>query len=207
MATVAIVTPTIPPRKHLLAKAMESVENQTRQPDLVVVESDPFKTGAARTRNRAMVRVDTDYIAPLDDDDTLLENHLEVLMGAAEANPEMDVIYPIPLIEGMRDPTAVVVDGKWRLPWGLEWTEDHRQHMIWRGNFIPHTCLIKVKTFLRVGGYPEPGDSDDKLSPCDDWKMLRRIALKGGKFLHVPEVTWRWAPNPDGHTGGEPHRW
>lgn len=203
MATVAVVLPTIPPRKELLRVAMTSVFNQTRKPNQFIVESDPRGTGSAATRNRGNARVISDYIAVLDDDDELLPNHIEVLMRAAEQNPEADVIYPIPDIRLPRDPTAVRVNGKIVKPWGLEWTEDHRQWMIQRGNFIPHTCLMKTETVRRHGGYPETGGS----SPCDDWNLLGKIALHSGVFLHVPEITWIWGVNPLGHTGGHAERW
>lgn len=205
MATVSTLTATIPGREEFLAKALESIENQTRQPENVVIEMDAFRTGAARTRNRALTRVDTDYVAILDDDDTLLPHHLETLMGFAEEQPQWDVIYPTPQIEGMRDPTAVVVNGKWYLPWGLEWTEDHRQHMIWKGSFIPVTCLIKTKAIREIGGFPEPGASDYKISTCEDWLMFRRLALKNYKFKHVNVKTWVWRKG-DHHTGGQGDR-
>lgn len=203
MSTVTILTPTIPGREEMLAEAMASVEGQTRAPNNVVIEMDAFRTGAARTRNRALTRVDTDYIAFLDDDDSLLPRHIETLMGFAEWEPEVDVIYPTPQIEGMDDPTSVLVNGNYYRPWGLEWTEDHRQHLIWRSSFIPLTCLVKTEAILSVGGFPEPGASEYKITPCEDWLMFRRLALKGRAFKHVNVKTWVWRKG-DHHTGGQP---
>lgn len=202
MATVSVIIATIPGREEQLQRALDSVRAQNRQPDEVIVEPDPERTSAASTRNRALARATSDYIAVLDDDDYLLKNHLKVLMHVAEAEPEHDVIYPTPRVEGMRDPTAVRVNGKVQSPWGLDWTEDHRQYIIQVNNFIPVTCLYKTSTLRELGGWPEPGHPDRKISVCEDWLLLRRMALKGKKFRHINVKTWVWGPNPLGHTGG-----
>lgn len=202
MATVSVVMATIPGREDLMIRALNSVESQHRQPDQVVVEPDFNRTGAACTRNRALNKVTSDYVAILDDDDWLLPNHLKALMHVAEKEPDNDLIYPTPDVRNMPDPTAVVVGGRWKLPWGLDWTEDHRQHMIQRGNFVPVTCLIKTESLREVGGFPEPDHPDRRISHCEDWLCFRRMALKGMKFRHINVKTWVWEPNPLGHTGG-----
>lgn len=204
MATVAVVTPTIPPRKDLLRRALQSVWSQSRQPDQVVVEDDSTRTGSAATRNRANARVVTDYIAVLDDDDELLPNHLDVLMRAAEEKPDADVIYPIPHFDNLGDPCWITVEGVQTRPWGLEWGESHRNTVLSGQSFIPHTCLMKTSKVREVGGY----DENPPIGlPFDDRNLFCRILSNGGVFLHVPEVTWIWRPNPIGHTGGHPNRW
>lgn len=185
----------------MLKRALASVENQTRKPDAVHVEKDPMRTGAAATRNRGMRHVTTTHVAFLDDDDELLPHHVESLMRVSE-EMDADVVYPIPRFIG-HDPRCVRVgiDGKLVPPWGLEWTEQHRSYLITRGNFIPVTTLVKVRSFRRVGGFPEPGDRDYTLSPHEDWLMFRRLALKGFRFEHLPEETWIWRKG-DWHTEG-----
>lgn len=206
MASVSVLIATIPGREELLDRALGSVEKQIRQPDEVIVEPDPDRTSAAETRNRGLSKVTSEYVAILDDDDYLMRNHLKVLMRVAEAEPHQDLIYPTPKIIGMRDPTAVVVGGKWRRPWGLEWTEDHRQHMIQKGNFVPVTCLIKTESLRKVGGFPEPDHPDRRISHCEDWLCFRRMALKGMNFRHINVETWVWEKNLQGHTGGRGDR-
>lgn len=202
--TVAVVIPTIPPRRELLRRALSSVFQQTRLPDQIIVEPDPDKTGAAATRNRANARVVTDYIAVLDDDDELLPNHIEALMKAAEADPDADVLYPIPEYgEGVLR-HCVYINGVRTSPWGLEWTDDHRNSMFSVGSFIPHIVLMKTETVRDVGGYSE---TPSPLTPFDDYDLFLRMLRKGKKFVHVPETTWIWRENPLGHTGGFSDRW
>lgn len=202
--TVAVVIPTIPPRRELLRRTLSSVFHQTRLPDQVIVEPDPDKTGAAATRNRANARVVTDYIAVLDDDDELLPNHIEALMKAAEADPEADVLYPIPEYEDGMQRVCLYVNGIRTEPWGLEWSDDHRNSMFSVGSFIPHTVLMKTETLRDVGGYDE--DPSPK-TPFDDYNLFIKMIRNGGKFVHVPETTWIWRENPLGHTGGFSDRW
>lgn len=204
MVTCAVLIATIPGREEMLQRALDSVTAQTRQPERVHVEKDPFRTGAARTRNRGLRHVTEDYVLFLDDDDELLPNHVESLMRAVEQDPGVDVVYPIPEFRGKHRPDSirVLVDGRWVVPWGLEWTEQHRRCLITKNNFIPVTLAARVSAVRRVGGFPEPGDSDARLSIAEDWIMLRRLALKGFRFKHLPEVTWRWTKG-DHHTEGQ----
>lgn len=194
MADVTILIPTIPGRESKLKEALDSVLAQTRMPDALHVEEDPLRTGAARTRNRGLRHVTTEYVALLDDDDVLLPNHIETLMRVVEGDKDLDVVYPIPRFEGAHHPNSirVLIDGYWVPPWGLPWSEQHRQHMIARNNFIPVTNLVKTASIRRVGGFPEPGDRDFRLSHAEDWLLWRRMALKGMQFHHEPTETWVW---------------
>lgn len=193
MASVTVLIATIPGREGMLQNALDSVESQYRQPDAVHVEHDPLRTGAARTRNRGLRHVHTEYVAFLDDDDELLPHHIESLMRVAEET-EADVVYPTPRFEGHRpDSIRVLHQGRWTPPWGLPFTEDLRQHLILRNNFIPVTAVVKTASLRRVGGFPEPGSSDYRLSHAEDWLMFRRLALKGFRFVHYDgPPTWIW---------------
>lgn len=188
MADVTVLIATIPGREDLLTRALASIADQSRMPDEVVVEADPEFTGAAKTRNRALEHVITDYVAILDDDDWLLPNHIEVLMKVAERDSWLDLVYPVPEIRNMADPTMVELRGRKRRPWGLPWTEGHRQYLVQRNNFIPVTVLMRTDSLKSIGGFQE----NPRLSPCEDWLTFRKMALQGMRFYHVNEKTWVW---------------
>jgi glycosyltransferase involved in cell wall biosynthesis len=76
---ITVCIPTIPPRAKMLARALESVAEQTLQPAAIIVEYDHEHTGAAATKNRALAKVTTPLVAFLDDDDHFLPHHLAVL--------------------------------------------------------------------------------------------------------------------------------
>jgi glycosyltransferase involved in cell wall biosynthesis len=93
MSDVTVVIPTIPPRSHLLQRAVASVHDQMVQPKMTVIEYDKNHEGAAVTRNRGLERVETEFVAFLDDDDELLPNHLELCLDEIERTGA-DLVYP-----------------------------------------------------------------------------------------------------------------
>lgn len=187
--TIAVVIPTIPSRERLLERALASVARQHREPDQVVVEPDPDRTGAAATRNRALARVETSLVAFLDDDDELLRNHL----GALEHQlGDFDLAYPTPRMVGGPDPTAVTVGGRWVRPWGVRFGEEQKRHLRERGSFIPMTFLCKVETLRRAGGFPEGVTLPDGRYRGEDEGALIAMLDAGARFTHLNVVTWLW---------------
>lgn len=192
--TVTVVIPTIAGRDHLRGLALRSVERQTRPADEIIVSHDTERTGAARTRNCALMEVTTDLVAWLDDDDELLPRHLEVLVGAFENDSEIDLAYPIPHMGGgAQDPTAVPVNGRLIRPWGIPFGPEQENHLKTSANFIPVTHVVRADLARKVGGFPIPNvDPDWPDEANEDWGMLLRLLKAGAKFVHVPEKTWIW---------------
>src|SRR5215467_7162311 len=112
--SVSVITPTWQRRDLLLNRCMPSVVNQTidrivehiivsdgPDPDLAdlgwfieLLEHDPHPANyGSMARNRGLELAVGDYIAYLDDDNAWRPNHLELLVGALEANPEADFAY------------------------------------------------------------------------------------------------------------------
>ena len=84
---VTVVIPTVAPhagRAKMLTKALASVESQTHPATEVIVEYDENREGPAAVRNRAVEKVETEWLAFLDDDDYLLPEHLALLCMAQE---------------------------------------------------------------------------------------------------------------------------
>ena len=184
--TVAIAT--IPPRASKLAEALISVTQQTRQPDAIVVEYDHHRTGAAATKNRALARVTTEWVAWLDDDDLLKPDHLATLTAAAEESGA-DVVYAWPEVHGWYDALAH--------RFGQPFDPDELR----RGNYIHTTTLFRTELARAAGGFQCPPDTDQ-----DDWGLYLGLLNAGAKFHHVPARTWYWRFD-GGNTGGRPDRW
>src|SRR5581483_8159253 len=81
---ITVAIPTIPPREHLFRQACESVVAQTYAAECIATAVDFNREGAARTRQKALDLVATDWTAFLDDDDRFLPEHLQVLADAAQ---------------------------------------------------------------------------------------------------------------------------
>jgi hypothetical protein len=182
-----------------MTATIQSVQAQTLQPAAIVIEVDSGRTGAAATRNRALQSVRTPWLAIVDDDDTMLPNHLQVLREAAEETGA-DLVYSGMDVSGGRDPLAVVVDGQWVNPFGVPFGPDHEHHLRHTGNFIPVTHLARTELVKRVGGFPEPF-SDQWPRDCEDWGLLVHLLDAGARFHHAPVRTWRYHFH-DANTGG-----
>lgn len=191
MSTVAVVVATIPDRQHLLARATGSIATQTRPADQVIVEHDYWRTGAAATRNRALAKVDTEWVAWLDDDDELLPNHLDALTREAERTGA-DLVYPVPSMASGHDPTAVSVNGLWVKPWGVQFGPEQEHHLRTQGSFIPVTHLVRTSSVREAGGFPEGRALPTGRYQGEDERYLVALLDAGARFAHLNTVTWLW---------------
>jgi glycosyltransferase involved in cell wall biosynthesis len=203
---VAAVIPTIPGREKLLERALASVHAQTRKVDQVVVERDSLRTGAAQSRNRAMQRVTADVIAWLDDDDEWLPHHVMACMRVLEADPSVDLVYPVPRMVNGRDPTAVAHQGRLVLPWGIRFGKEQEAHLRRNGSFIPMTHLVRTEAVRRVDGFPEGFVLPDGRYRGEDEAYLIRLLDAGAHFEHLNRKTWRWYAHPATSTAGRGDR-
>jgi len=174
---ITVVVPSIPPRSKMLARAIDSILAQTRQPEFVIVAIDRDSEGAAFTRTRGLMQVATEWTAFLDDDDELLPNHLETLEACA-ADSRADMVFPWFLVVGGQDPFPQ--------HFGKQWDRnDPRQTTI--------TFLVKTELAQRIGGFIEPGDAglDSAGNRAgEDFRFVIRLSDAGGKIVHVPQRTW-----------------
>jgi glycosyltransferase involved in cell wall biosynthesis len=199
--TVTVAIPTIPGRERLLMRAKQSVADQTRPPDHVLVGLDKDRSGAAVTRNRLLESVTTDVIAWLDDDDRLAPGHLRDCMRVLE-NTDADLVYPAPYLEGMRDPTAVTYQGVFPTsPWGIRWQPELEQHLRDHGSFIPITHLVRADAVRKAGGFPEGRFLPDGRYQGEDERYLIALLDTGARFEHLDRRTWFWTLNPKSTAG------
>lgn len=186
---ISVIIPTIPPRYNLLNRALESVYQQKLLPDAVIIETDHEGVGASVTRNKALFRVTTEWVACLDDDDEFLPWHLEQLMGVA-LREDADLVY---------SKWVGINTGLFRLI-GQSWS-DELANEIRRNNFIPVTTLLRTERVQEVGGFQELGMNGG--ATCEDWGLWLKLLDKGCKFFHHPVETWRWNGHAS-HTSGRP---
>ena len=195
--TVTVCIATIPTRPKQLKQALLSVIIQTLTPDAIVVEYDHHHTGAAATKNRALAKVSTDFVAFLDDDDQFMPSHLASLMRAQIIN-KASVVYSrpfIPQIVNHEDPS-----GRHGLPFSAD--------ELRKRSYIQTTSLIRTDLFQEVGGFQCPPHSD-----YDDWGGYLALLNADAKFYHLNEQTFIWnhwgagTPDRPGNTSGRGDRW
>lgn len=184
----------------MLERCLESVYAQTMPVD-IMVRADPHRKGAAATRNAALEEVDTEFVGFLDDDDRLYPQHFEVLHRALENGA--DVAYPwfdleyLGYVHNEKDPLRL----RGRNVIGQPFDPDALRI----NNYVPVTTLCRTDTVKKVGGFPMPFAEDWPREDCEDWGLWVRILNAGGKFVHVPERTWRWV-HWGGNTSGKGQR-
>lgn len=188
MVEVTVVIATIPGRERTLARALGSAMDQSI-PVLVEVEMDKEGRGPGATRNRAVSRVRTPWIAFLDDDDELRPRHCEALLGLAESSGA-DLVWP-------------QFDSRINNQRPTNHPPDLRSPVLDlsaldRDNFIPITYLVRTEVFRAVGGFRED------FCP-EDHQLLIDMRNAGMKAEHLRERTWivGWHQL---NTHGEPRR-
>ena len=200
---VSVVVPSIPPRSELLVECLASVARQTYSPDAVIVVMDTDRSGAGLTRDRGLDKVDTEFVAFVDDDDLLDPSHIEKLVRCAERTGA-DLVYPWHHHLGETpDALAIPVDGVLVDPEGVPFGPEQAAYL--RGtNFIPVTTLVRTELAQRVGGFGGEW--------CEDWRFLVRLLDADATFVHLPERTWSWrhhatTGNVPGNTSGLREKW
>jgi glycosyltransferase involved in cell wall biosynthesis len=172
--SITVVIPTIDERHDQLDRAVASVQAQSL-PAEVEIEFDRLRTGAAATRNRALERVDTEWVAFLDDDDEFKPNHLRACARNA-ALTGADLVYP------WFDCDGEDKIGMFGVPFDPV--------LLRKRNYIPVTVLVRTELVRKVGGFQD--HPDDNGDPCEDWGLWLALLDAGAVFSHLPQRTWIW---------------
>jgi glycosyltransferase involved in cell wall biosynthesis len=173
----------------MLNRALVSVLNQLRQPDMILVGIDHDRLGAARNRNRMLSSVSTEWIAFLDDDDEMLTQHLLVLLQ--NSDDSVDVVYTGCLVSGPQGEDIPL-----REEWG-RFGEPFNGLLLRKKSYLPVTSLVRTELAQRAHFHAPEG------SIYDDWGFYLDLLNQGARFLHVPQKTWIWhhtGPNTSGHS-------
>lgn len=190
---ITVIVPTIAPRQKMLAKALDSIKSQTHPASAVIVEEDVDREGPAVVRNRAIDKVETEWLAFLDDDDYLLPDHLAVLTQE-QSDSGADVLWPWFKVEGGRDPFPMFRGRQW----------DHNDP-----HQVPITAMLRTVAVRSVGGFetvPEGDTHSDGNRAGEDWRLWLSLSDAGYRLRHVNRVTWVWRHHGR-NTSGLPSRW
>lgn len=163
---VTFITPTIPERSRLLCDAIGSVNQQIVPAVDHLVGVDLQKRGPSYIRNQLSKSVETEWIAFLDDDDVVYDNHILEASAAAEKS---DIIYTWcdSIGRGNFNPNSFFDETR----------------LLRDGNFIPVTTFIRTSVFKEVGGF-------DLNARLEDWDLWKRLCIDGYRFTCVPVITW-----------------
>ena len=162
---ITIITSTIPERETLLAEAVNSVNQQRVKAKNHLIEVDTNRIGPSAVRNKLAKMADTEWIAFLDDDDILYQNHIEEY---SKSHHHSDMMY-----------TWCDSVGRENFNPNSHFDADRLMH----GNYIPITAAVRTSLFLQVGGFSED-------SRYEDWDLWKKLLQAGARFTCIPTKTW-----------------
>jgi len=200
MEHVAVVIPSIPSRSKLLARAIESVENQELPPWIELstcVYVDENISGAWNARNAAIdlaISKNPKWILFLDDDDELKPNAIHILVTVANQF-DADITWGWFDVIGGEDPFPM---------------HKGRQLDIKHPHIVPIVYLSKAsilaKSHLEMDGAFRPNNEE---RPGDwmqqDWPILEQMLRSGAKPRAISEKVWIWHHHGQ-NTSGMPQK-
>ncbi len=166
---VTVITPTVPGRERLLEACQASVQDQTVHVDHLIA-LDENRAGPQALRNQMVEQATTEWVLPLDDDDTLDPACVETLL---ERRGDGEIVYPWVRCDPETAPMSMIVNKLFD------------PQALFRLNFIPVTALVKRDVWRMLGG--------QRPEPLEDWRMWQRAWLHGVRFQCVPEVLWTYS--------------
>lgn len=168
---ISVITPSLPSRRDLLARAMASVATQKRKPIEHLIGVDHVLRGPAIIRNELITAASGDWLAFLDDDDMFGLEHLDIL-GNAAANSQADVIIPYCLFEG-----PPLQRGYCNRPFDARALQTH--------GIFPITVLARKAAVEAVGCFPIA-------ARYEDWELWNLMLRNKARFYVVPVRTWTY---------------
>jgi glycosyltransferase involved in cell wall biosynthesis len=180
----------------VVSDALESIRQQTTQPQEVIVCDDgstdaledalaPYRDeivfvrksngGEASAKNAAAARASGDFVVILDADDVFLPTRLEALAELAQLRPDLDILTT--------DAYLVANGQRVRRNYDRNWTfevVDQRRAILQR-NFVFGHAAVRRERMLEHGGF------DEAILWTTDWDLWLRLILDGSRAGAVDE--------------------
>jgi glycosyltransferase involved in cell wall biosynthesis len=139
----------------------------------LVVVGEPL--GIMGAMRMALEHADQNYIVPVDADDLLTADAVQILTSEIARLEQPDMVY---------SDEDLLVKGSPASPYlraGFDKVLNLDSSYIW------HLCAIKRQTALQCGLYTDPG-----ATWCHDWDSVTRISNAQGRIEHIPQVLYHW---------------
>jgi Glycosyl transferase family 2 len=188
---------------EVIREAVQSVADQTLQPDEIVICDDgspddleaalgPLRErveivrkengGISSAMNAAARAASGEFLVQLDQDDVFPPRRLEAIAAAIAAHPEADVVATDALIEYAGEPVA-------RLAELHPFPATGQRKALLTSCFVLWPA-IRLSRLLAIGGY------DESFAVMQDWECFIRLALDGAAIAYVDEPLYRWRLMP-----------
>lgn len=144
-----------------------SLEIARRYPIRIV---DQVNKGLASARNTGIMWATGGFVLPLDSDDILLPDAVEIILKAAKVNPDADVIAPSFKCFGLNNSEVILMQNPT--------LEDFKG-----GNRIGYFSAVKRQALLEVGGY-----SPKMTWGWEDMALWINLLSRGKKIVTLKEI-------------------
>lgn len=163
---ITVITPTIIGRESMLAEAEASVLVQTVKPAAHLTCIDTYRNGPAIVRNLLLGRVETEWVAFLDDDDLLDRHHLDILSSG-----HTDVRASFCRFSGEELPAKYV-------------NRHYDREAMRRHGIFGITVMARLEAIRDAGCFG--------VERYEDWSLWNRMADNGATFEVIPIITWTY---------------
>lgn len=153
----------------------DSLEIAKKYPVKVI---NQVNKGLASARNTGLMNAKGDYIWPVDADDMLKENVLEIMEKKILENPDADIIAPSFKTFGISNQEIILM-------------KDPKLEDFITGNRIAYCSAIKKSKLLEVGGY-----SPRMTFGYEDLHLWINLLTRGAKIVTIPEVLFLYRTKP-----------
>ena len=161
--------------KDLLAELGE----ETR----IKLHSLPENLGIMGGMQYCLEKAKGDYIIPMDADDLLTIDALQVVASFIEKYPDNYFYY---------SDEDILVNGKPSTPY---WRPDWDPVLNLASSYIWHLCVFHRETARQLGIYTDQG-----ANWCHDWDTVFRFHNAGHKPIHIPEILYHWRSHANSST-------
>ena len=120
-------------------------------------------------------RAEADYVIPVDGDDLITDDAIQILTHEIYRNGEPDFLFS--------DEDILVVENRVIPTCALAMIQCCR----WRDPTIWHLCAMRRDIALKRGFH-----SDAAANWCQDWDFVSRMAAAKSRIQHIPEVLYHW---------------
>ncbi len=198
---ISIVMPVYNPKKEYLDECIKSVLNQTysnfelciaddcstqkyvkrildeyqRIDDRIKIVYCSKNGNISKATNAAIKIAKGEFIALLDDDDTLSKYALEEFVKILNIDKDIDFLYS--------DEDKLDFSGKRCKPhFKPDWSPDTLLSI----NYITHLCLIRSSLIEKVGGFRPKYDG------AQDFDLFLRVTELTNKVYHISKILYHW---------------
>ncbi len=155
--------------------SVRAMLDEAAQDVRVRVIRSPKNLGIVGGMRRCLEEATGEFIVPLDHDDVLVDDALEVVVRTLEANPNTRFLYSDEDVLARDRPIAPYFRPDWDPVLNLS------------TSYIFHLCAFRRDDAERLGVF-----SDRAAEYVQDWDTVFRFVADGAGLLHVPEVLYHW---------------